>query len=109
MAMELGDGFRVRAGHEVSRMAMRWRSTRPGRPACQIVCSWPTPQPGQRSSTITAAGGTTWDEVNEPVSPDAMTSEIKTASTQIPIPDKDADLSSTGDGAGPSPPGDWSL
>ena len=38
VAMEPGDAFRVHAGHELSRMAMRWRSTRPGRPACQIVC-----------------------------------------------------------------------
>ena len=38
VAMEPGDGVRVHSGHELSRMGMRWRSTRPGRPACQIVC-----------------------------------------------------------------------
>jgi hypothetical protein len=58
---------------------------------------------------ITAAGGTAWDEANEPISADVTSSEIKTASTQIPILDKDADLGSTGDGSGPIPPGNWSL
>ena len=88
---------------------MRWRSSRPGRVARQIVCRCPTPQPGQRSSTRPAAGGTAKDEANEAVFPDATRSETKTTSMEIPIRDGDADLGSTRDGAGPAPLGDWSL
>ena len=87
--------IQVHWGHELSRMGMRWRSRRPGRAACQIVCGCPTPQAGQQSSTITAAGGTTGDEANKAVSPDAAMSETKTTRMQIPIRDGDADLGST--------------
>ena len=87
-------------------MEMRWRSSRPGRAARQIVCRCPTPQPGQRSSTITAAGGTAGDEANEAVSPNATMSETETTSTEIPIGDGDVDLGSTRDDTGPAPPGD---
>jgi hypothetical protein len=107
--MEPGDGFRMHSGHELSRTGMRWRSTRAGRPACQIVCRRPTPHPGQRSSSGTAAGGTAGDEANEAVSPDATRSETKTTSMEIPIRDGVADLGSTRDGAGPGPLGDWLL
>jgi len=88
---------------------MRWRSSRPGRAARQIVCRCPTPQPGQRSSTITAAGGTAGDGANEAVSPNATMSETETTSTEIPIGDGDVDLGSTRDDTGPAPAGDWSL
>ena len=88
---------------------MRWRSSRLGRAARQIVCRCPTPQLGQRSSTITAAGGTAGDEANEAVSPNATMSETKTTSTEIPIGDGDVDLGSTREDTGPAPPGDWSL
>ena len=43
------------------------------------------------------------------MSPDATRSETKTSSMEIPIRDGAADLSSTRDGAGPAPLGDWSL
>jgi hypothetical protein len=67
------------------------------------------PQPGQRSSTFTAAGGTVGIEPKEAASFDATRSETKTTSIEIPIPDDDVDLGSTRDGAGPAPLGDWSL
>ena len=83
-------------------MEMCWRSSRPGRAARQIVCRCPTPQPGQRSSTITAAGGTAGDEANEAASPNATMSETKTTSTEIPIGDGDGHLGSTRDDTGPA-------
>ena len=88
---------------------MRWRSSCPGRAARQIVCSLPTPHPGQRSSTRTAAGGTAGDEASEAVSADATMSETRTTSMEMPMRDSDADSSSTRDCAGPAPVGDWSL
>ena len=90
-------------------MEMRWRSSRPGRAARQIACRCPTPQPGQRSLTITAAGGTAGDEANEAVSPNATMSETETASTEIPIGDGGVDLDPTREDTSPGPPGDWSL
>ena len=70
VAIEPGLALRVQWSQELSRMGMRWRSTHPGRPACQIVCRRPTPQLGQRPSPMTAAGGTAGDEANEAVSTD---------------------------------------
>ena len=43
------------------------------------------------------------------MSPEAIRSEAKTTSMEIPIRDGDADLGSTRDGAGPSPLGEWPL
>jgi len=46
-------------------------------------------------------------QANEAISPDATTSETKTARMQIPIPDADTDLGPTNNGAGPVALGDW--
>src|SRR5258708_28525417 len=60
----------------------------------------PTPQPGQRFSSSTAAAGPAGDETNDPTSA-GTTSNIKTANTQTAIREGDANLGSTSDGAGP--------
>jgi hypothetical protein len=81
-------------------MGMRSSRSRLGRSPRQIVCRRPTPQPGQRFSSITAAAGPAGDETNDPTSA-GTTSNIKTANTQTAIREGDANLGSTSDGAGP--------
>ena len=82
---------------------MRWRSSRPGRPACQIVCMRPRPQSGQRSSTTTAADASAADEADGAVGPEETPREIKAASTPIPSRDDDAGFGSTRDDPGAAP------
>ena len=84
VAIEPGLALRVQWSQELSRMGMRWRSTRPGRPACQIVCRRPTPQLGQRPSPMTAAGGTAGDEANEAVSTDTRRAKPRPSGCRYP-------------------------